>query len=282
MNTNTIPQRSEVPEEFTWNLNDIFPGGDEAWLAEYEALKACPAQLAAYAGRLGESAETLLAWFKLNDEIGLRLEKLYGYASCKGDQDTANAFYQDMRGKALSVLTAISSASAFDSGEILAIPDETLDRFYAEQQELEVYRRSIYRVRRRRAHILSSECEKLLASAGEMDEGPSNIYGMFHNADLRFPSVTDGEGVAHELSDGTFIPMLESADRTFRRNAFETYYKTLGGFKNTVAATLDALQAAQVLFRRPQVRNHALRRARPHGGARGGLSQSHRGRAPKS
>lgn len=240
MNTNTIPPRSEVPEAFTWNLNDIFPGGDEAWLAEYEALMACPAQLASYAGRLGESAETLLAWFKLSDEVGLRLEKLYGYASCKADQDTANAFYQDMRGKAIAVLTAISSASAFDSSELLAIPDETLDRFFAEQPALETYRRSIYRVRRRRAHILSPECEQLLASAGEMDGGPSNIYGMFHNADLRFPTVIDSEGVSHELSNGTFVPMLESADRTFRRNAFETYYRTLGGFKNTVAATLDA------------------------------------------
>ena len=33
-----IPARSEVPEESTWNLRDVFES-DEAWQAEYEAFK---------------------------------------------------------------------------------------------------------------------------------------------------------------------------------------------------------------------------------------------------
>ena len=41
-----------------------------------------------------------------------RLSRLYGYASCKGDEDTGNSFYQDMRGKAMSTLVTISSAAA--------------------------------------------------------------------------------------------------------------------------------------------------------------------------
>lgn len=78
-----IPARSEVPEESTWNLRDVFES-DEAWQAEYEALKAVPEQIEAFRGRLGESAETLLEWFRLNDALSVRLEKLYGYANCKG------------------------------------------------------------------------------------------------------------------------------------------------------------------------------------------------------
>ena len=41
-----IPARSEVPEESTWNLKDVFES-DEAWQAEYEALKAVPEQIEA-------------------------------------------------------------------------------------------------------------------------------------------------------------------------------------------------------------------------------------------
>ena len=91
-----IPARSEVPEESTWNLKDVFES-DEAWQAEYEAFKAVPEQIEAFRGRLGESAETLLEWFRLNDALSVRLEKLYGYASCKGDEDTGNSVYQGMR-----------------------------------------------------------------------------------------------------------------------------------------------------------------------------------------
>ena len=241
-----IRKRSEVAAEFTWDLTDIFPS-DEAWRAEYEALKPYAETVAAYQGRLGESAETLLAYFRLDDELNVRVGRLYGYANCKADEDTSNGFYQDLRGKALSLSVTLSGAGAFAASELLALSDETLTRFYAEQPELATYRRPIEQVRRRRAHILSPECEALLASAGEMADGPDAIFGVFHNADLRFPAVTDGAGAEQPLTDATFVPLLQSGDRTLRRNAFETYYATLGGYRNTLAATLDA-QFKQLRF----------------------------------
>jgi len=239
-------KRNEVPVEFTWDLTDIFPS-DAAWRAEYDAMGPYAEKIAAYQGRLGESAEALLAYLRLDDEVSLRVGRLYGYANCKADEDTANAVYQDMRGKALSLSVALAGAGAFAASELLALSDETLDRFYAAQPELAVYRRPIYQVRRRAAHILSPECEALLAGAGEMADSPDAIYGVFHNADLRFPAVTDGTGAEHALSDATFVPLLQSGDRTLRRNAFETYYATLGGWRNTLAATLDA-QFKQLRF----------------------------------
>ena len=241
-----IRKRSAVAAEFTWDLTDIFPS-DEAWRAEYEALKSYAEAVAAYRGRLGESAETLLAYFRLDDELNVRVGRLYGYANCKADEDTSNGFYQDLRGKALSLSVTLSGAGAFAASELLALSDETLTRFYAEQPELATYRRPIERVRRRRAHILSPECEALLANAGEMADSPDAIFGVFHNADLRFPAVTDGAGAEQPLTDATFVPLLQSGDRTLRRNAFETYYATLGGYRNTLAATLDA-QFKQLRF----------------------------------
>lgn len=92
MTNQTIPKRSEVPEEMTWNLKDMF-ASDEAWMTEYEAMKAFPAKIAAFQGTLARSAGDLLAWFRLQDEIELRLSVLMGYASCKGDEDTGNSFY---------------------------------------------------------------------------------------------------------------------------------------------------------------------------------------------
>ena len=239
MAQNVIPKRSEVPEEFTWNLKDMFES-DEAWFAEYEALKEMPAHIAAFQGKLGESAETLLESFRLDDEISTRLSRLYGYASCKGDQDTGDNYYQDMRGKAMSTYVAIASAAAYRTSEIMAIPEDTLNLFYTVQPELETYRRSLYQIRRRAAHILSPKEETLLAAAGEMADSPESIGSVFRNAELRFPEVEDKDGVKHQLTNGSFVPLLESSDRVLRRNAFKTYYNRLGEYKNTIAATLDA------------------------------------------
>ncbi len=241
-----ILKRSEVPVENTWNLADMFES-DDAWLAEYEALKALPAQIVEYQGKLGESAQSLLAFLKLEDEIELRLTPLYGYASCKGDEDTANGFYQDLRGKAMSTYVAISGAASFATPEIMAIPEETLEGFYKAEPELETYRRSLYRIRRRAAHVLSPECEMILANAGEIADAPDNIGSILRNADMRFPSVTDGEGNEHQLTGGTFVPLLESSDPVLRKNTFEAYYNRLGEFKNTIASTLDA-QFKQLRF----------------------------------
>ena len=246
MDGKTILSRAEVPAEFTWDLSDIF-ADDAAWSAELEALRAFPARLEAFTGRLGESARTLLDWFTLGDELTVRLSKLVEYASCRSDQDVGNSFYQDMRGKAFSAAVALQSASAFAASELMALPDETLARFYSDEPRLETYRRDIDKLRRRKAHILSPECEKLLAAAGELGECPGRTYSMFHNADLRYPDVTDAKGEVHTLTDGTFVPLLMSADRTLRENAFKTYYRRAGEFRNTYASTLDA-QFKQLRF----------------------------------
>ena len=246
MTNQSIPKRSEVPEEMTWNLKDMFES-DQAWMAEYEAMKEFPAKIAAFQGTLARSAQDLLAWFQLQDEIELRLSVLMGYASCKGDEDTGNSFYQDVRGKAMNVYVSIASAAAFATPEIMAIADETLDQFYAQQPELETYRRSLYQIRRRKDHILSPAEERLLASAGEMANASENIAGVFRNADQIFPDVTDSQGNVHPLTDATFVPLLTSPDRELRRRAFETYYKQLGQYKNTIAATLDG-QFKQLCF----------------------------------
>ena len=239
MDNEKIPLRSEVPEAETWDLRDLYPT-DEAWLKEYEDLKTMPERAAAFQGKLGKSAEDLLLWFRLQDEIQERLSRFHTYASCKSDQDTGNGTYQDFRGKAMGTYVAVLSACAFATPEIMAIDDDTLNLFYAAQPELLGYQRSLYQIRRRKAHILSPECEKLLAAAGEMADAPDRVSSTFRDADLTFPSVVDGEGKERTLTDATFIPMLMGSDRALRKTAFETYYGRMNECKNTFAATLDA------------------------------------------
>ena len=239
MDNEKIPLRSEVPEAETWDLRDLFPT-DEAWLKEYEDLKTLPERAAAFQGRLGKSAEDLLLWFRLQDEIQERLSRLHTYASCKSDQDTGNGTYQDFRGKAMGTYVAVLSACAFATPEIMAIDDDTLNLFYAAQPELLGYQRSLYQIRRRKAHILSPECEKLLAAAGEMADSPDRISSTFRDADLTFPPVVDSEGRERTLTDATYIPMLMGSDRALRKTAFETYYGRMNECRNTFAATLDA------------------------------------------
>lgn len=231
-------KRSDVPEEFTWRLEDMYPT-DKAWAEENEALRTLVPEVAAFSGRLGESADTLLSFFRLSDDIAKRLSTLYGYASCRADQDQGNGFYQDMRGKAMNTYVAVSSASSFSTPEIMAIPDERLDAFRAERPELSEYERSIYQIRRKKEHILTPAEERLLAASGEMASAPGDIGSIFRNADLTYPDAVDSNGVSHTLTAGSFVPLEESGDRTLRESAFKALYGRLSEFKNTAATILD-------------------------------------------
>lgn len=241
-----IPVRSEADPKYTWALEDVYANND-LWKADLEKARALPEQLAAYKGHLGDSAQKLLEFLQLGDSISVLFDALYGYAQRRSDEDTANSLYQGMTSQAMSAMVAVDAASSFETPELLAIPDDTLEQFYKDEPALETYRLALTRIRNKRAHILSDAEEKLLASAGEMSQAPDSVYSVFADADLKFPAATDKDGKSHPVTHGTYIPLMHSADRILRKSAFESLYSVYGQFRNTAAALLSA-QVKQLKF----------------------------------
>ena len=244
--TKKIPERAEVREEDKWAIHDIY-ATDELWEADLEKAKKLVSEYAAFVGKLGESAEQLLGYMELEEKVALLADALGNYAMRRSDEDARVSKYQAMVGKVMSAYVELNAASSFATPEIMAISDETMEKFYAECPKLERYRRCLNDIRRRRAHVLSPAEEKLLAAAGEMANAPDNIYGMFNDADVTFPDAVDSEGKRHPLSQGTYISYMESSDRALRKSAFENLYHTYGAYKNTISAVLSA-QVKQLQF----------------------------------
>lgn len=241
-----IPVRSEADPKYTWALEDVYANND-VWKADLEKARALPAQLAAYKGHLGDSAQKLLEFLQLGDGISVLFDSLYGYAQRRSDEDTANSLYQGMTSQAMSAMVAVDAASSFETPELLAIPDDKLEQFYQEEPALETYRLALTRIRSKRAHILSDAEEKLLAAAGEMSQAPDSVYSVFADADLKFPAAIDKDGNSHPVTHGTYIPLMHSADRVLRKSAFASLYSVYGQFRNTAAALLSA-QVKQLKF----------------------------------
>lgn len=239
MSEERIPKRSEVPEQFKWALEDIY-ATDEKWTEDLQKLKAMPERIAAFKGRLSESADTLYDFMQLSDEISVLCDSLGNYAQRRSDEDTANAKYQGFIGQLMNAYVAVNSAGSFETPEIISIEEDKLQEFYEDKPELKLYKRALDKLRRKKAHILSEAEEKILALTGEMGQSPENIYSMFSDADLRFPDAVDKDGKAHQVTHGSYIPLVQSEDRVLRKSAFESMYGTFDKFKNTCAATLSA------------------------------------------
>ncbi len=241
-----IRTRQEIPAEDTWNLGDLYVN-DEAWETEFATLVQDREALAAFAGHLADSGESLYDYLSLMETVNEKCGKLAVYTMRKGDEDTRVGAYQAMTGKFMSAYVALGAAMSFETPEIMAISDETLEEFYAQYPALGKYRRYLTNLRRMKAHVLGEAEEKLLAAAGEMADAPYNIYSMFANADLTFKDALDSQGNAHPVSQGNFVSHEESSDRVLRQNAYESLYDGFGAFKNTAAGLLNA-QNKQLKF----------------------------------
>ena len=246
METNQIRKREEIPVEDTWAVEDLF-ASDELWEQELQTLEKDKEILISFAGHLSESAEKLYAYLENMERVDEKGSLLANYCMRKADVDTRDATYQAMTGKFMSVVVGLSSATSFETPEIMAISDEQMDQFYAECPKLERYRRYLTNVRRMKEHVLSPAEEKLLAAAGEMAQTPDNVYGMLADADLTFADAIDSKGEKHPLRQGTFVACEESPDRELRKSAYENLYDGFASMKNTAAGLLNA-QNKQLKF----------------------------------
>ncbi|GGA98827.1 oligoendopeptidase F [Macrococcus hajekii] len=229
--------RAEQKLEDTWDLTTIFKD-DGAFEAAFKETECYMGREEEVKGHLGDSAETLYEALTLDSEIDEKLGKVYTYAHLKHDQDTSDAHYAGMEQRAASLAAQLSSAWSFMLPELMTIDEEKIKQFIQEKPELERYQFDLERIMKKKAHVLSDKEEKILAEAGEALSTPSNVFGMFNNADLTFNDVEDKDGNKHPLSQGTYSKYLESDDRVLRENAFNEVYRAYGQFNNTLSQTL--------------------------------------------
>lgn len=241
-----------------WQLEQLY-ASDNAWEAEFSAVKEMGARMAKFQGRLAESADTFYQAMVLQDSIREKLARVFTYAKMRKDEDNANSHYQILTDRAQALIVEISSAGSYLTPELLNIPEETLARFFTEEPKLELYRHFIMELVRRKAHTLSANEERIMAMSGEVTGAPQNIFTMINNADLKFPSIKDEDGNEVELTKGRYIQFVESRDRRVRRDAFETLYGTYNKQRNTLATCLMSSVKKDVFTSR--ARHYATSRA---------------------
>lgn len=239
-------KRSEVKEEYTWNLKDMYPSVD-AWKEDLKALAGIMEEIASMEGKAAASAENLLFVLERAAAAEQKLDFAFNYAERLFDEDQKNTAHQAMSQKMYALATELSSKTAFIVPEILAADSQVLEGYLKELPALELYRKQLEEIERTRPHILSAEQEKLVAMTGDMAETAGQVYSIINNADFVFPEITDEQGERMRLSHGNFVPTLESSDRRVRKDAFENYYKVYQQYANTLAALYSG-QVKQQMF----------------------------------
>lgn len=255
----TAKQRCDIDPQYKWALTDIY-ASDEKWEEDFSWLKEHGDDVLDYKGRITESSKTLAELLILTDKLSLIMEKLYVYAHMKKDEDNSQSKYQAMDDRAMNLDVELSSKMAFIDPEILECDSETINKYIAENPDLEPFDFFLEQLMRQKEHILDEKSEQILAMSHEMASNPKTTFGMLNNVDMTFGTVKNEDGEEVELTHGRYGDLMRSNDREVRKNTFAQYYKEFEDNKNTIAATLSGSVKAGLFYTKVRGYKSALER----------------------
>lgn len=258
MSTTTLPPRSEIAPEHTWNHPSVFESR-EAWKTEYQAVSAAvPALPERFKDHLADGPAVLADFLEAFYGLYLRLGKIYVYASMFSEVDTADQMANAMSGQAMGLFSQLLAAGAFAEPEMLAIGRATLTRWQKQEPRLADYGHYLDNLFRKAEHVRSAEVEELLGLAMDTFGQISHTGSQLANADLKFQPATQQNGEAISVEQGNTLAHLSSPDRTLRRTARESYDDGYLAYKNTFASNLTAAIKGDVFYARAHRHASAL------------------------
>jgi len=259
--TDTAPSlgqknRINIAEQYKWKLENIYTV-DTEWDAEYSKIKdEYIPRISQFKGTL-KNADTLLECFKLSDEIGRRMDKLYVYAKMKSDENQADSAATERTSKAQMLQAQLSVATAFISPEVLGYSEDSIVG-YIDNPKLGNYKHMLETLLLQKKHVLSNAEEELLASMGSMAVTSSETYNKLRYADMKLPIIKDDQGNDLQLSDSIYSVILENKDRDYRKRAFDGVFSEYGKYKNTYAAILSGEVNKNVFYAKARKYDSAL------------------------
>ena len=233
----SVPERSEVAEEYTWDLSDLY-ADDEEWEAAYAEIEERLDELSVYEGRVTEDAETLRGVLELRESIMREVANVAAYARMRRDEDTTNQTYQALAARAQSLSADASSAASFIEPGLQSVDREIIDEFIEDNPELAEYDHYFDDALRMKPHTRSAEIEELLADLGEVTGAAGEVYNMLTNADVEFPAV-DVDGEPRRITLSNFTTLQKHPDRDVRRRVYEAFYDEWAEYRNAVGTAYE-------------------------------------------
>lgn len=238
MSDKKLKQRNEIPNEYKWNIQAMYPDESQWDKDVAESVEKAEA-FAKFKGKLTESSATLLEALRERDAIWQKLEHAFVYAAMKKDEDNREDKYQAMDDKCGSAIAKVSAAMSFFTPELLEASEDTILGYIAENEGLKQYEFLLKSALKEKEHVLSAAEENILAQMSEVLGATNDVFKMLNNADLTFGTIIDEDGDEVPLTHGNYITFMESQDREVRKQAFTNMYEAYKKLNNTIATNYN-------------------------------------------
>ncbi|ALS79901.1 oligoendopeptidase F [Planococcus sp. ANT_H30] len=231
----SLPPRSTIPVEETWDLSSLYNSSDNFNLA-LESLEQEAEDLnQKFQGQIVNASTIILV---LTDYMAF-LEKLVllsTHANLSASTDQTDDKAQLQSSKFGAAAAKIGSTLSFITSELLTLPKETVEQAIEESAEFNVFLKKLLR---KKPYQLHPEAEKSLAAYSSTFNAPYGLYNTTKMVDMNFEDF-EVNGQQYPLSYVSFEGDWEAEpDTEIRRAAFDAFSKKLKDYQHTTAKTYD-------------------------------------------
>ena len=237
--------RSEIKEEFKWDLSKMYPTRD-ALIKDMDHVEECIKNISTYKGKISDSVDNFYNLLVLMEDADRVFSNVYAYCNMKHHEDTRIQENLADSNKADMLSADLSKAMSFVTPEILSMDENVLDE-YMKDTRMERYKRMLDDILRAKAYVLSEKEEKILAAAREISQTPENTYNMLCYADMSFPEIEDENGEKVRIDHFNYSTYIKSPNKRVRHDAYEAEFSTYKKYSNTMAAILYGNIKAEIM-----------------------------------
>ncbi|MDR3259630.1 MAG: oligoendopeptidase F [Fusobacteriaceae bacterium] len=234
-------KREEVEQKYKWNLNDIYANWEQ-WENDLTKARELMKEVPIYKGKIKENSNDFVKLILLEEELSKIVEKLYVYPYMTKDLNSKDTIASEKLQKIEAVVAEYGVNTAWITPEMLEIEEETIDKWIAENIELQSHKFGIKELFRLQKHVLDEDKEKLISYFSQYLGTPHDVYSELSISDIKFKEIELSDGFKGAATNGVYSKILSTnRNQEDRRKAFEALYGVYEDNKNTYCAIYRSL-----------------------------------------
>jgi oligoendopeptidase F len=234
----SMKSRAEVPVEYTWRIEDLYPTMD-AWKADRAVVRGLMGQLDARAKDWTTTPQRFRELYQLADSVNLIGGRLYAYAAHQSNVDLSNTTFRGMQGELQTMFAEFGARMAFRNDDILKTDEKKLRSFFANDPAMAKYRFRVDEVLRARDHVLPKDQQSIVAMTGLFSGSTQEAADVLNNVELPPATITMSDGKQVVLNTANYMRNRGSANAADRSLVMHTFWENHKKFENTLASMLD-------------------------------------------
>jgi oligoendopeptidase F len=237
-------KRSEVDVSLTWDLSPLFKTDEDCIKAMEKALKEAKLFREKYNGKI-KTKEDVISCMKDYRVLVEEIDIIGNYVFLGIETDYTDSKKLDLMNKGSAFQGEASGVLSFLDSDISLVSDDILKDVISSSKEDATY---IKEILKNKPHKLEPKVEETLAYLSPFLSNTHSIYSAAINSDLSYPPFKV-ENKEVPLTFTGFEGELEYEVNTpKRRVAFESFYKGLKTYENTLATNYESQMIQQKIM----------------------------------